>query len=233
MPENEEFGQAVGRYVADLHTGIDRRKARERENSATKILRVPGHGLQSPQDARMLVSWVQKTLLLIEDRSYQRAIALEHVLKGPQQRVGSCFCEQRQLAFQTRQDSRVCSQAGKVVQHPVGELLASLAAKVDLRRYTPHGEQEEGRRQPIPQPFTVACRVRTCESHDRIGVELGFELTEDFQHRLPQQRDVLGADESTRAHEGVHRRADSPDRPDEVERRIRVAEKCAQIPFDL
>ncbi len=83
MPENEDFGQAVGRCVADLHTGIDRRKPRERENSATKILRVPGHGLQSPQDARMLVGWVQKTLMFIEDRAYQRAIALEHVLKGP------------------------------------------------------------------------------------------------------------------------------------------------------
>ena len=161
MPEDEDFGQAVGRRVAEFHAGIDRRELCECENGAPKIL--PGPTPSFPEPTRRPYACrlgCRKPSCSSEDWGSRVTIALEHVLEGPKQRVGSCFLSSGSSSFKLIKNSRICSQAGKFVQHPVGELLAGLAAKLDLRLHTPDGEQEERRRQSFAQPFTAACRVR-------------------------------------------------------------------------
>ena len=152
--------------LPSLHARIDRRKLCERENGASKILRVPGHRLQSPQARRYACrSAAGNPYVLIEDRAYRCPPSPSSICsRAPSKGSGAASASRGNSSFKLRRDSRVCSQAGKVIQHPVGELLTGLAAKVDPRRYTPRGEQEERRRQPIPQPFAVTCRVRACEA---------------------------------------------------------------------
>ena len=80
--------------VFQFHARINRCQPCKHENCAAKVLRVPRYCLQSPQDAGMPVGRVQETLMFIEDRENEFALALEHMLKGREQRVGSCLGEQ-------------------------------------------------------------------------------------------------------------------------------------------